>query len=41
VAPKIPEKAGTPVHDQLEKRFPWCRAAVVVRISRVEKVLGS
>ncbi|HYG59863.1 MAG TPA: pyridoxamine 5'-phosphate oxidase family protein [Symbiobacteriaceae bacterium] len=34
-------QAGTAIHDQLKKRFPWCRAAVVMRISQVEKVLGS
>lgn len=33
-------QSGTPVHEQLKERFPWCRAAVVVRIDRVEKVLG-
>jgi hypothetical protein len=33
-------QSGTPVHDQLKVRFPWCRAAVVVRVDRVEKVLG-
>lgn len=33
-------QTGTPVHEQLRARFPWCRAAVVMQIERVEKVLG-
>lgn len=33
-------QTGTPAHDRLKERFPWCRAAVVMRIDRVEKVLG-
>lgn len=30
----------TPVHHQLKQRFPWCRAAVVMKIEQVQKVLG-
>lgn len=33
-------QTGTPVHDQLKERFPWCRAAVVLRLDQIEKVLG-
>lgn len=33
-------QSGTPLHEQLKQRFPWCRAAVVMHIVRVDKVLG-
>ncbi len=33
-------ETGTPIHNRLKERFPWCRAAVVMQIDRVEKVLG-
>lgn len=33
-------QAGTPLHEQLKQRFPWCRAAVILRISDAKKVLG-
>ena len=33
------ETAG-PVHARLRQEFPWCRAAVVLRVTGVEKVLG-
>ncbi|WP_242394464.1 pyridoxamine 5'-phosphate oxidase family protein [Anaeromyxobacter oryzisoli] len=33
-------EVDTPVHAQLRSRFPWCRAAVVFRVTQVEKVLG-
>lgn len=33
-------QVGTPVHEHLKERFPWCRAAVVVKFEEVEKVLG-
>ncbi|HLN62838.1 MAG TPA: pyridoxamine 5'-phosphate oxidase family protein [Symbiobacteriaceae bacterium] len=33
-------RTGTPVHDRLKERFPWCRAAVVMRLEKIEKVLG-
>ncbi len=31
---------GTEVHERLRARFPWCRAAVVMTLNKVEKVLG-
>ncbi|HET8733449.1 MAG TPA: pyridoxamine 5'-phosphate oxidase family protein [Anaeromyxobacteraceae bacterium] len=33
-------QVGTPVHQQLKATFPWCRAAVLLHVTRVEKVLG-
>ncbi len=33
-------QAGTPVHAQLQRDFPWCRAAVLLHVDAVEKVLG-
>lgn len=33
-------QVGTPVHDQLRTSFPWCRAAVLLHVTQVEKVLG-
>ncbi|HWI60268.1 MAG TPA: pyridoxamine 5'-phosphate oxidase family protein, partial [Symbiobacteriaceae bacterium] len=33
-------QSDTPVHERLKRRFPWCRAAVVMHINRAEKVLG-
>lgn len=33
-------QAGTPVHEQLKASFPWCRAAVLLHVTQVEKVLG-
>ena len=33
-------QVGTPVHDQLKASFPWCRAAVLLHVTQVEKVLG-
>ncbi len=31
---------GGPVHTKLKQDFPWCRAAVVLHVTAVEKVLG-
>ncbi len=33
-------ESGTPVHAQLQERFPWCRSAVVMRVTQVDKLLG-
>ncbi|GEJ57535.1 pyridoxamine 5'-phosphate oxidase family protein [Anaeromyxobacter diazotrophicus] len=33
-------QADTPIHAELKQRFPWCRAAVVLHVTQVEKVLG-
>ncbi len=33
-------EAGTPHHALVQKRFPWCRAAVVLNVTAVEQVLG-
>jgi hypothetical protein len=34
-------ESGTPVHDRVRARFPWCRAAVVFHVTGVERILGS
>ena len=33
-------EVGTPNHERVKQRFPWSRAAVVLRVSSVEQVLG-
>lgn len=33
-------QVDTPVHAQLKAAFPWCRAAVLLHVAQVEKVLG-
>lgn len=33
-------QADTPVHEKLKERFPWCRAAVVLKLEKVEKIHG-
>ncbi len=33
-------QVDTPIHAQLKKDFPWCRAAVLLHVTQVEKVLG-
>ncbi|WP_242336358.1 MULTISPECIES: pyridoxamine 5'-phosphate oxidase family protein [Anaeromyxobacter] len=33
-------QVGTPVHEQLKRDFPWCRAAVLLHVAQAEKVLG-
>ena len=33
-------QVGTPLHDRLKARHSWCRAAVVVHVSNVERILG-
>lgn len=33
-------ESGTPLHERLKSRFPWCRAAVILRVTEVKKVLG-
>lgn len=33
-------ETDTPIHDRLKVRFPWCRAAVVMTVTRVERILG-
>ncbi len=37
---RVEFQVGTPVHEQLKRTFPWCRAAVLLHVTRVEKVLG-
>jgi hypothetical protein len=34
-------ETGTPNHERVKRRFPWARAAVVLRVDSVEQVLGS
>lgn len=34
-------QTDTAIHRQLRERFPWCRAAVVFTVAKVEKILGS
>jgi hypothetical protein len=31
---------GTPIHQQVKAKFPWCRAAVVFTVTAVERILG-
>ncbi len=33
-------EAGTPNHERVKRRFPWARAAVVLRVESIEQVLG-
>lgn len=33
-------EADTPLHARLRERFPWCRAAVILSVDGVEKILG-
>lgn len=33
-------QVGTPAHEQLKGAHPWCRAAVLLHVTQVEKVLG-
>lgn len=33
-------QVNTPVHERLKADYPWCRAAVQLRVTKVEKVLG-
>ncbi len=33
-------ETGTPNHERVRRRFPWARAAVVLRVDSVEQVLG-
>ena len=33
-------EVGTASHERIRKRFPWARAAVVLRVGSVEQVLG-
>lgn len=33
-------QTDTPIHRRLKARFPWCRAAVVLTVTNVEKILG-
>lgn len=33
-------QSGTPLYERVHGRFPWSRAAVVLHVTRVEKVLG-
>lgn len=32
-------QAGTGLHDRLKAKHPWCRAAVVMRVTQVERIL--
>ncbi len=32
---------ATPNHERVKRRFPWARAAVVLRVDSVEQVLGT
>ncbi len=34
-------EVGTPHHTRVKQRFPWARAAVVLRVTGVEQVLGT
>lgn len=33
-------EVGTPIHERLKADYPWCRAAVLLHVTQVEKVLG-
>ncbi len=33
-------QSDTDLHRRVKERFPWCRAAVVLHVEKVEKVLG-
>ena len=33
-------RAGTGLHERLKEKHPWCRAAVVMHVAQVEKILG-
>jgi hypothetical protein len=33
-------ESGTPAHERLKQDFPWCRAAVLLSLTGVEKILG-
>ncbi len=33
-------QAGTVLHTRLQQKHPWCRAAVVLRVMKVERILG-
>lgn len=34
-------ESGTPIHQALRAKFPWCRAAVVFRVEGAERILGA
>ena len=33
-------EAGSALHERLKLKHPWCRAAVVMRVTGVERILG-
>lgn len=33
-------RSGEALHERLKAAFPWCRAAVVMHVAKVERVLG-
>ncbi|HEY3366321.1 MAG TPA: pyridoxamine 5'-phosphate oxidase family protein [Symbiobacteriaceae bacterium] len=33
-------QTGTEIHQRVKAKFPWCRAAVVMRVTGVEKIHG-
>lgn len=33
-------RSGDAVHERLKLKHPWCRAAVVMRVTKVERILG-
>lgn len=33
-------QAGSGLHERLKLKHPWCRAAVVMRVTKVERILG-
>ena len=33
-------QSGNALHERLKAKYPWCRAAVVMRVTDVERILG-
>lgn len=34
-------ESGNKAHERVRAKYPWCRAAVVFRVTKVEQILGS
>jgi hypothetical protein len=33
-------QSGTDLHERVKARFPWCRGALVMKVTKVEKIQG-
>jgi hypothetical protein len=33
-------QSGHALHERLKQKYPWCRGVVVLRVNRVERILG-